>query len=353
MALGMSAIRRRAMAYSAQKCPAQRQVQHSNAFLGLPWIINAMTQINASRRQTIELPLGGVEALSSGWSLKVLPFPSLLPVLAISPAPMAAFWVLFKQARRDQAVSDSPSLHAWVLAFNILSGLGFILLAVVFFTALLSSRVKRVSTWYCYMMAWMAFCITPFPVIGHQTHADPPPSFAPCVVNSALMYASRPLQVHFVRDSGPSFETIFSAAFGTLSLILQLYLNVSARLRHREVRQGSVFVLLRALSLKNWRAFRALQIHDEHTVSLSIIIRVSVFAFLPLIGLDSVSRLMSRISCKRSLRRIICFWPHVTPTSAYHCRCSIRISNRYRPRLDVLEGRRKDDDAAHSDHNEQ
>jgi hypothetical protein len=147
------------------------------------------------------------------------------------------------------------------MAFNILSGLGFILLAVVFFTALLSSRVKRVSTWYCYIMAWMAFYITPFPVTGHQTHADPPPSFAPCVVNSALMYASRPLQVHFVRDSGLSFETIFSAAFGTLSLILQvgliaarlcrclthvsnkLYLNVSARLRHREVRQGSVFVV--------------------------------------------------------------------------------------------------------------
>ncbi|KAJ7289583.1 hypothetical protein C8J57DRAFT_1278063 [Mycena rebaudengoi] len=229
---------------------------------------------------------------------------------------MAAFLVLFKQARRDQAVSDSPSLHAWVMAFNILSGLGFILLAVVFFTALFSSRVKRVSTWYCYMMAWMAFCVTPFPVIGHQTHAVPPPSFAPCVINSALMYASRPLQVHF------------------LSVIV-LYLNVSTRLRHREVRQGSVFVLLvippilyfitffatlllgivkptqvklepggfychvevahslpcvsctmiMFLLSQNWRAFRALQIHDEHTVSFSLIIRVSVFAFLPLIGL--------------------------------------------------------------------
>ncbi|KAJ7460252.1 hypothetical protein FB451DRAFT_1371724 [Mycena latifolia] len=246
---------------------------------------------------------------------------------------MAAFLRLFKEARRDQAVSDSPSLHAWVMAFDILSGLGFILLAVVFFTALLSSRVKRVSTWYCYMVAWMAFCITPFLVIGHQTHADPPPSFAPCVVNSALMYASRPF-----------------AAFGTLSLILQLYLNVSTRLKHREVRPGSVFVLLvmpptlhfitfltalilgivkptqvklepggfychiqvahslpagiiacfvlfatvacvvieamiMFLLFRNWRAFRALQIHDEHTVSLSIIIRVSAFAFLPMIGL--------------------------------------------------------------------
>ncbi|KAJ7237375.1 hypothetical protein C8J57DRAFT_1568483 [Mycena rebaudengoi] len=194
----------------------------------------------------------------------------------------------------------------------------------------------------------MAFCIAPFPVIGHQTHADPPPSFALCVVSSALMYASRPLQVHiFARDSGPSFETIFSAALGTLSLILQLYLNVSTRI---EVRQGSVFVLLvipqilyfitffatlllgivkptqvklepggfychvevahslpaviiacfvlfatvacvvieamiMFLLSRNWRAFRALQIHDEHTFSFSIIIRVSVFAFLPLIGL--------------------------------------------------------------------
>jgi hypothetical protein len=59
----------------------------------------------------------------------------------------------------------------------------------------------------------------------------------------------------------------------------------------------------------------------------------------------------------------------VTPTSAYRCRPYIRISNStfaslwkdftfslgigYRARLDVLEGRRKDDDAAHSDHNEQ
>jgi hypothetical protein len=36
---------------------------------------------------------------------------------------------------------------------------------------------------------------------------------------------------------------------------------------------------------QHWRAFRALQRRDEHTVSLSIIIRVSVFAILPVIGL--------------------------------------------------------------------
>jgi len=244
---------------------------------------------------------------------------------------MAAFFGSLAQARRDQVVSDSSSLQAWVMAFNILSALGFILLAVVFFTALLSPNVKRVSTWYSYMLAWMAFCITPFLVIGHQTHFDPPPSFAPCVIDSALMYASRPF-----------------AAFGTLSLILQLYSNVSTRLKRGEARPESVFVLLvippilylimflwtfilgiadpervelepggfychidkpspsivgaclvllatsAALVIevmivillsRNWRAFRVLQRRDEHAVSLSIIIRISVFAILPLIGL--------------------------------------------------------------------
>ncbi|KAJ7218232.1 hypothetical protein B0H12DRAFT_1153383 [Mycena haematopus] len=247
-----------------------------------------------------------------------------------SPA-MAASFELLAEARRDLAVSDSSSLQAWNMAFNILSVLGFILLAIVLFTALLSPAVKRVSTWYSCMLSWMAFCITPFLVIGHQTPVDPPPSFALCAIDSALMYASRPL-----------------AAFGTLSLILQMYLNVTTRLKHGKARPGSVFVLLVIppilylimflwtfilgianpeqvemelggfychiniaspaiagaclvglatsvalvievmiviLLCRHWRAFRALQHRDEHAVSLSIIIRMSVFAFLPMVGL--------------------------------------------------------------------
>jgi len=248
---------------------------------------------------------------------------------------MAAFFrAPLAHARRDQAVSDSSSsssLQAWVMAFNILSALGFMLIAVVFLTALLSPNVRRVSTWYSYMLAWMAFCVTPFLVIGHQTQFDPPPSFAPCVLDSALMYASRPF-----------------AAFATLSLILQLYLNVSTRLKRGEVRPEFVFVLLVVppilylimflwtfilgvvnpdqvklepggfychiersspanvgaclvlfatsaalvievmiviLLSRNWRAFRSLQRREEHAVSLSIIVRVSVFAILPVVGL--------------------------------------------------------------------
>ncbi|KAJ7506980.1 hypothetical protein B0H11DRAFT_2218818 [Mycena galericulata] len=232
---------------------------------------------------------------------------------------------------RPRADNDGPSLQAAIMAFNILSAIGFVLLTAVFFTALLSSSVKRVSTWYTYILAWMVFCITPFLILGHQTHLDPPPSFAACVVDSALMYSSRPF-----------------AAFATLALILHLYLNISTRLKQGEVRPeyvyglmvlppalylilliytllfgihnedqveleqggfycrlasptpaivGAAFVvfgtlvalLIEVLTVillcRNWRAFRALQRRDEHAVSLSIIIRISGFAVLPLIGL--------------------------------------------------------------------
>ncbi|KAJ7654114.1 hypothetical protein DFH06DRAFT_1203655 [Mycena polygramma] len=241
---------------------------------------------------------------------------------------MTASFGRLAPARRVEAAS---SLQPWVMAYDIISAIGFMLLAAVFLTVVLSSSVKRVSTWYSYMVAWMIFCITPFLVIGHQTPLDAPPSFAPCVVDSAFMYASRPF-----------------AGFATLSLIVQLYLNVSRRLKHGQVRAEFVFVLLVVpptlylilflwtlilgvlnpnqvelepggfychldnqlpaivcaafvafatsaallievltvvLLSRNWRAFRALQRRDEHAVSLSIIIRISVFAVLPIIGL--------------------------------------------------------------------
>ncbi|KAJ7850756.1 hypothetical protein B0H13DRAFT_2086641 [Mycena leptocephala] len=276
------------------------------------------------------MPLIHVVSFLSQISFQGLVF--LLPFshsLRAGSLAMAAFSVSLTQARRASQSFSDPSLQIWVMAFNILSGIGFLAPAAVFFTVLLSPSVKRVSTWYSYILAWMVFCITPFLVIGHQTHFDPPPSFAPCVVDSALMYASP--------DRSP-----------------QLYLNVSTRLNRGEVRPESVYVLLvippmlclimfiwifieRLLSYRgivipdqvelepggfychlsgqlpaivggvlvgfattaalvvevlivtllcrNWRAFRALQRCGDHGGSLSIIIRVSVFAILPIIGL--------------------------------------------------------------------
>ncbi|KAJ6453533.1 hypothetical protein C8R45DRAFT_1038994 [Mycena sanguinolenta] len=251
---------------------------------------------------------------------------------------MVASFESLTRARGEPAVSSDPSLssslHAWIMAYNILSGIGLISLGVVFLTALLAPTVRRVSTWYGYMISWMAMCIPAFLVIGHQTPGlEPPPAFAPCALDAALMYASRPF-----------------VAFGTLSLLSQLYLHVSTRLKRGQVRPEFVFVflfvppilylfmflwtfilgianpdlvelepggfychiniaspaivgaclvvfatsaalvieaLIVILLCRNWRAFRSLQRRDRDrdAVSLSIIIRISVFAVMPVIGL--------------------------------------------------------------------
>ncbi|KAJ7291558.1 hypothetical protein C8J57DRAFT_1273423 [Mycena rebaudengoi] len=250
--------------------------------------------------------------------------------------PLAGHQSLMNAAPSSRDTPEDPtgpahSLRLWVLAFNILAIVGFTLLAVVFLTALLSPRVNRIATWYGYMLAWMAFCIVPFLVFGHQTDLDPPPSFSACVVDSALMYASRPF-----------------AAFSTLALVVQLYLNMSARLkqgqsgpRHEfwllvvppiiyvimfiwililglrtpdqvELDPGGFYchlvsgipavvgaslvglaillvflfqALIVIMLYRNWRIFRRDDMRNDHTVSLSILIRVSVFGSLPIIAL--------------------------------------------------------------------
>ncbi|KAJ7250428.1 hypothetical protein C8J57DRAFT_684496 [Mycena rebaudengoi] len=225
------------------------------------------------------------------------------------------------------------ALRPWVWAFNIVTTFGFCLLAVIFLTAVLAPSVKRISTWYGYILAWMAFCITPFLVFGHQTYLDTPPSYYVCLVDSAFMYASRPL-----------------AAFSTLALVLHLYLNISAQLKHKarpnygfwlliippithlvmflwtlilglrdpdlvELEPGGFYchltnttpgivgaalvgfatflvllfqVLMAMMLYRNWFAFRELPTNEDPEISLSILLRVSAFGTLPIITLGLI-----------------------------------------------------------------
>ncbi|KAF7331286.1 hypothetical protein MKEN_00005700 [Mycena kentingensis (nom. inval.)] len=256
----------------------------------------------------------------------------------------------FPSSRAIAELHDLPQHPAAITAFNVLSTTGFFLLLAILLTAALSRSVYRVSTWYTYMLAWMVFCITPFPMLGHQTRLDAPPAWGTCLADAALMYASRPY-----------------AGFATLALLLQLYVTVKTRIQRTQIPRYFVpilmilppvswialvlaivitgirnptlvelepggfychlsspapavavaslislvgisiltvqiltFRLLRA----HWRAFRALQYPSDDAaprdVSLSIILRVSTFALLPFVGfvlsfLTYVPRLVPRI----------------------------------------------------------
>lgn len=94
----------------------------------------------------------------------------------------------------------------WV--FDALLSAGALQLIIIFLTALLSKRVRRVVTWYMFIFAWIIHSLSFLFIAGRQVGS--PPTIGICLVGSALIYASPPL-----------------TGFATLILVLQLYLNVS------------------------------------------------------------------------------------------------------------------------------
>ncbi|KAF4597121.1 hypothetical protein EYR40_007571 [Pleurotus pulmonarius] len=107
---------------------------------------------------------------------------------------------------KDTGSDLSQPQLIWV--FNALLSAGALQLIVIFLTALLSKRVRRVVTWYMFIFAWIIHSLSFLFIAGRQVGS--PPTIGVCLIGSALIYASPPL-----------------TGFATLILVLQLFLNVS------------------------------------------------------------------------------------------------------------------------------
>ncbi len=94
--------------------------------------------------------------------------------------------------------SDSSFLASsfYVTLFDILQGLLFLLLALVFMTAIFSSTVNRSKTWFMFMASIIEWCASYLIIIGQQTGKGPPAGL--CVFQAAVIYSSNPLYVHFL-----------------------------------------------------------------------------------------------------------------------------------------------------------
>ncbi len=81
----------------------------------------------------------------------------------------------------------------FITLFDILQGLIFSLLLLVFLTALFSSTVNRSKTWFIFMGSVIEWCASYLLLIGQQI-GNPPP-VALCTFQSAGIYSSNPLCV--------------------------------------------------------------------------------------------------------------------------------------------------------------
>jgi len=104
----------------------------------------------------------------------------------------------------------NPFLQA-IIAFDVLSILAGVGLSIVLITALFSSRVRRLSTWYMVVGSMLIVSITNSLLLGQQT--GPPPNEGVCLFQAMLSYAYPVL----VACSGASF-------------MLQVYLSLSSAL---------------------------------------------------------------------------------------------------------------------------
>lgn len=226
-------------------------------------------------------------------------------------------------------LSNTDLYLRFIVAYDVLHILGFIILVPVILTAWFSPRVQRTPTWFPLMISWALATINASLIFGRQIGPIPP--FALCLTQAGFLYAI------------PILTGATAVAF-----LLQIYLGFMARFNHKEDDyfsrspvffavpigvavalfvfvivlgiQNPVFVtrdttgmychisgsrvskvssgfliaanlfmlilevLIGILLYRNWVAFQHLQKLDN-SLSLSTLVRVAIFSFLPLVVL--------------------------------------------------------------------
>ncbi|TFK75175.1 hypothetical protein BDN72DRAFT_892523 [Pluteus cervinus] len=220
---------------------------------------------------------------------------------------------------------ESPSASSpvpFIIAYNVLQMLGFVLLVPVILTAWVSPRVHRASTWFPFMLSWVFSTIIYSFLMVHQI--GPSPSFALCLTQAGFVYASPALisltgvafllqiyssiysaikiTANHVAKSRLLFFLPISIATGVFIYILTIGLHDPDNVQrsptgmycHLGDERGYVpsFVdyfkpngcLIAYLLYRNWSAYRRLREMDA-AFSLSTLVRVTIFGFLPLFAL--------------------------------------------------------------------
>ncbi|KAJ7158708.1 hypothetical protein C8R46DRAFT_1224641 [Mycena filopes] len=239
--------------------------------------------------------------------------------------------------------------------FNFLQIFGFLSLAIIVLTAWLSPTVHRTSAWYSFMLSWMFFCLSYFLIVGQQV--GPEPSFEICVTQAALIYAAPVLTscislafllqlystVSSVLRSGPMsrirtllaqtfpFATYLVVFLETLILGLsnrsEVARDISGMFCHLtnslQKKVTATVVILAMLAMlvyegltvsllyRNWTAFKRLRVRSNDAVLLPLMIRISVFSFLPMVAMvvSSLSYLSSSPIGDGQTNLIVAFLP--------------------------------------------
>ncbi|KAJ7429674.1 hypothetical protein B0H11DRAFT_1056457 [Mycena galericulata] len=284
-------------------------------------------------------------------------FPSPQPTLQaeLSLSTMAGNYTMSNVFVGDSEGQERDSFMLLAI-YNFLQIFGFVSLAIVVLTAWLSHTVHRTAAWYSFMGSWMYFCLCYFLIAGQQVGAEP--SFGVCMTQAALIYSAPPLtscvSLAFLLQLYTTVATVLKNGqmSRTWTMVLHLFpfavpfiifweaLIIGLFHPHDVVRDSSgmfcsftkitfqvkltaAIVLLAMIAmlvfealtlvllLRNWTAFQRLRIHPNNAVSLPLIIRVSVFSFLPMVAMvmSSLSLLPNSPVADAKSNLVVAFLP--------------------------------------------
>lgn len=76
----------------------------------------------------------------------------------------------------------------FIVAFDILNFIALVSLSIVLLTAWASPRIRRVPTWYLYIVSWDVYSLSYLLILGKQTGSEP--VWGLCLFQSMMIYAA-------------------------------------------------------------------------------------------------------------------------------------------------------------------
>ncbi|KAJ3898700.1 hypothetical protein F5879DRAFT_979651 [Lentinula edodes] len=113
------------------------------------------------------------------------------------------------------ATREAEESHAFVV-FDVLQFTALALVSATYLSALFSTKLQRLKTWFALMVSSLLYCISFLLLLGHQTGASP--SLGLCLFQAGLIYAAPPS----VAAAGLAF--IVEVSYHLLILLDSVYL---------------------------------------------------------------------------------------------------------------------------------
>lgn len=129
--------------------------------------------------------------------------------------------------QKDEQVDITASNTRLIIVFDTLYSVALFLLLATLFIAWRSSRIRRFSTWYMFLITWIVDALSKLLLVGQQ--ASPRrPEFGLCIIQASLINATPVLYVSAVKKKYAVINSLF--CIGALFTRLHTFFRYGAPL---------------------------------------------------------------------------------------------------------------------------